>query len=127
MKVKRIALLDLSALARAASGSPARDDGAEEREPRTPPSRCTQCGTAMDHGSPATQLDDPTDPDADDDFDPLAIEIALDWARAKSDRTRRTAFERTLLRTLQLRLRRNAARSARRRTWGPGLAARRRG
>jgi hypothetical protein len=114
MKPKRIAVLDLSALARAAAGSPPVEDEASHECAPTP-SRWIRCGTELDHEAHCAELDEPSaagsahDPADDPDF--LAIEIALDWARANRERTRRTAFERALLRTLQARLRRNGARS----------------
>jgi len=116
MKLKRIALLDLSALARVVSGPAENDDVADAREPTPPPASWTRCGTELDHEAHCAELEAPGELTPDDDTDPLAIEIALDWVRAHRDRTRRTAFERALLRTLQARLRRNGARSARRRS-----------
>ena len=123
MKPKRIAVLDLSALARLARGSPESDDLASDERGSTPshPS-WARCGTELDHEAHCAALDNP----ADDDSDSLAIEIALDWVRTNREQTRRTAFERSLLRTLQARLRRNGLRAARRSTRSSPPAPRRR-
>jgi hypothetical protein len=105
MKPKRIALLDLSAMARAALGALESDDDTAGHEPTQGPVRCTLCGTELPNPSHCAQLD--ASSAVDDDAD-LAIEIALDWVRANRDRARRTTpFERSLLRTLQARLRRS--------------------
>jgi hypothetical protein len=114
MKPKRILVLDLSALARPASGSPELEDD-DARDPAPSRARWARCGTAIDHQTQNTQARDvPIERTPDPDSDPLAIDIALEWVRDKRDRTRRSAFERTLLRTLQARLRRNGLRAARR-------------
>ena len=109
MKLKRCS--DPMALALSACGSPELDENASAESDPLEPS-WTGCGAALDHDAHCAQTELPVDYDAG----PLTIEIALDWAQAsRAKKGRRTAFERTLLRSLQARLRRGGFRSPRRR------------